>query len=200
MRLYRAICAWLEASAAVMSEPQEFYPEGADEARSEHAPSYTAHPELHSGYSGYSERTTDHDDGGMYRTRPVGFQRNTQAGGLNDAFQRRQRTPSLPAQSRRTQTSRPRLLLVWADHRLQPATQRRHVLGPFCGTAAEPGGADVTAAVCGSCSIVSRAGPGPRHYSVRRLYLAGMLMIWLPPSAGTTTRLPAVASSFNVSR
>jgi hypothetical protein len=29
MRLYRAVCAWLEASAAAMSEPEEFGPEGA---------------------------------------------------------------------------------------------------------------------------------------------------------------------------
>lgn len=73
MRLYRAICAWLEASAEAMAAPDEFYPEGAGEARSEHAHSYTSRPELH---TGYSERTIDDDDGGAYRTRPIGFTRN----------------------------------------------------------------------------------------------------------------------------
>jgi hypothetical protein len=72
MRLYRAICAWLEASARMMDEPDEYHPEGAGEARSEHADSYTSRPELH---SGYSERTIDDDDGGAYRTRPIGFTR-----------------------------------------------------------------------------------------------------------------------------
>lgn len=72
MRLYRAICAWLEASAAAMSEPTDFGPEGAGEARSEHAHSCTSSPELH---SGYRERAIDDDDGGAYRTRPIGFTR-----------------------------------------------------------------------------------------------------------------------------
>lgn len=73
MRLYRAICAWLEASASAMSEPDEHWPEGAGEARSEHAHSYTSHAELP---SGYSERTIDDDDGGAYCTRPIGFTPN----------------------------------------------------------------------------------------------------------------------------
>jgi len=50
MRLYRALCAWLEAAAAAMSEPQEYGPEGAGEARSEFAHDYTAAPELHTGH------------------------------------------------------------------------------------------------------------------------------------------------------
>jgi hypothetical protein len=72
MRLYRAICAWLEASAAAMSESDEFGPEGAGEARSEHAHSFSAPPELHIG----SDRLSiDDDDGGVYRKRPLGFTR-----------------------------------------------------------------------------------------------------------------------------
>jgi len=60
MRLYRAICAWLEASAAAMSEPADFGPEGAGQSQAEHAHSYTSRPELH---AGYSERSIDDDDG-----------------------------------------------------------------------------------------------------------------------------------------
>jgi hypothetical protein len=73
MRLYRAICAWLEASARMMDGPEDFHPEGAGEARSEHAHAYTSRPELH---AGYSERSIDDDDSGVYRTRPIGFRRN----------------------------------------------------------------------------------------------------------------------------
>jgi len=72
MRLYRAICAWLEASAAAMNEPQEFGPEGAGEARSDHAHSYSVPPELHV----RSEREPLYDDEDRTRrTRPIGFTR-----------------------------------------------------------------------------------------------------------------------------
>jgi hypothetical protein len=71
MRLYRAICAWLEASAAAMSEPEEFYPEGAGEARSAHA--YAMPPELHI----RSNREPLHgDEDTAQRTRSIGFRRN----------------------------------------------------------------------------------------------------------------------------
>ncbi|MFF2029526.1 hypothetical protein [Arthrobacter sp. NPDC058192] len=73
MRLYRALCAWLEAAAAAISKPHEYGPKGAGEARSEHAHSFTSPPEMHSGYPG---RSIDDDDSGAYRARPVGFSRN----------------------------------------------------------------------------------------------------------------------------
>jgi hypothetical protein len=72
MRLYRAICAWLEASAAAMSEPDEYGPEGAGQSQAEHAHAYTTAPELH---IGYSERSIDDDDGGAYKPQPIGFTR-----------------------------------------------------------------------------------------------------------------------------
>ena len=76
MRLYRALCAWLEASAAAMSEPDEYGPEGAGQAQAEHAHSYTSPPEMHAGHSG---RSIDDDDSGAYRARPIGFTRNPSA-------------------------------------------------------------------------------------------------------------------------
>lgn len=73
MRLYRAICAWLEASTALMNEPEEFHPEGAGEARSEHAHAYTVPPELHI----RSNREPIYaDEDRARRTRPIGFTRN----------------------------------------------------------------------------------------------------------------------------
>lgn len=72
MRLYRAICAWLEASARMMDEPEEFHPEGAGEARSEHAHSYSVPPELHI----RSNREPLYDDEDRaFRRRPIGFTR-----------------------------------------------------------------------------------------------------------------------------
>jgi len=50
MRLYRALCAWLEASAEALREQPEFGPEGAGEARVEYARGYTSPPELHLGF------------------------------------------------------------------------------------------------------------------------------------------------------
>jgi len=72
MRLYRAVCAWLEASAAGMSEECEPQPEGNNFAQAEYAHSYTAAPELHAGHRGQS---IDDDEGGVYRARPIGFTR-----------------------------------------------------------------------------------------------------------------------------
>jgi hypothetical protein len=75
MRLYRSICAWLEASAAAMSEAEVFGPEGAGEARSEHAHSFSAPPELH---IRSDRQSLDDDDSGSYRKRrPIGFTRNS---------------------------------------------------------------------------------------------------------------------------
>jgi hypothetical protein len=76
MRLYAAICGWLEAHAASMSaEPaqHEPQPEGNNFAQAEHAHAYTSAPELH---AGYSTQSIDDDQGGVYRTRPIGFRRN----------------------------------------------------------------------------------------------------------------------------
>ena len=72
MRLYRAICAWLEAHAASMNTEQEPMPEGNNFAQAEYAHSYTAAPELHAGHRGQS---IDDDEGGVYRSRPTGFTR-----------------------------------------------------------------------------------------------------------------------------
>ena len=63
MRLYKALCGWLEASARQMDAPVEFYPEGAGAASVEHAHSYTSEPELHAGSEGE----------GAYRSRKAGF-------------------------------------------------------------------------------------------------------------------------------
>lgn len=76
MRLYAAICQWLEADASAKGAPQEQHephPEGNNFAQAEYAHSYTAAPELHAGYRGQS---IDDDEGGVYRVRPAGFRRN----------------------------------------------------------------------------------------------------------------------------
>ena len=73
MRLYDAICGWLEAHATQMSTsqaPEEHHPEGNNFTRAEHAHCYTSDPELHAGHRGQS---IDADDGGAYR---LGFQPN----------------------------------------------------------------------------------------------------------------------------
>jgi hypothetical protein len=73
MRLYSAICAWLEAHAAMMSSPDEPMPEGAGSSQAEHAHSFSAPPELH---AASDRQSLDDDQGGIYRTRPIGFRRN----------------------------------------------------------------------------------------------------------------------------
>jgi hypothetical protein len=76
MRLYAAICAWLEAHATSMGsdEPQrEPQPEGNNFTQAEHAHSYTSEPELH---AAYSRQSIDDDQGGVDRMRPIGFRRN----------------------------------------------------------------------------------------------------------------------------
>jgi hypothetical protein len=54
MRLYHAICTWLEASAleklAGAGSSEEPQPEGNNFAHVEHAHSYSTMPELHEGY------------------------------------------------------------------------------------------------------------------------------------------------------
>lgn len=69
MRLYRAVCAWLEAHAAQMGQDDGPHSEGDVYSQAEHAHSYTSQPELHAGHRGQS---IDDDDGGAYR---LGFQR-----------------------------------------------------------------------------------------------------------------------------
>lgn len=53
MRLYNAICAWIEATAfeklATAGAPEE-QPEGNNFANVEHAHSFSSEPELHSGW------------------------------------------------------------------------------------------------------------------------------------------------------
>lgn len=51
MRLYRAVCVWLEASAKQMGAEHEPHPEGNNFAQAEYAHDYTAEPELHAGYN-----------------------------------------------------------------------------------------------------------------------------------------------------
>ena len=70
MRLYKAVCAWLEASAKQMGAEHEPIPEGNNFAQAEYAHAYTAAPELH---AGYSSQSIDDDQGGAYR---LGFQPN----------------------------------------------------------------------------------------------------------------------------
>lgn len=54
MRLYRAICTWLEASAmaklGALGEEDGPHPEGNNFASVEHAHSFTTEPELHAGW------------------------------------------------------------------------------------------------------------------------------------------------------
>ena len=53
MRLYNAICAWIEATALEKlagASPEEPHPEGNNFANVEHAHSFTTEPELHAGW------------------------------------------------------------------------------------------------------------------------------------------------------
>ena len=70
MRLYRAICAWLETSTAQMGDTGEPGRDTQMDALVETAHSYTSQPEMHAAHRGQS---VDDDDGGVYR---LGFQRN----------------------------------------------------------------------------------------------------------------------------
>lgn len=71
MRLYAALCAWLEASTRLMEAPEEFHREGAGEARSEHAHAYAAPPELHI----RSNHEPAYNDEDRARRTPLGFTR-----------------------------------------------------------------------------------------------------------------------------
>lgn len=68
MRLYNAVCAWIEAHAASMgAEPEpatELHPEGNNFTQAEHAHSYSAPPELH---VGSDRQSIDDDQGAVYR-------------------------------------------------------------------------------------------------------------------------------------
>lgn len=71
MRLYKAVCAWLEANAQQMhrSDEHEPHPEGDVYAQAEYAHSYTTQPEMHIANRGQS---IDDDDGGAYKiSRPI---------------------------------------------------------------------------------------------------------------------------------
>lgn len=71
MRLYKAVCAWLEANAQQMGKVDEHepHPEGDVYAQAEHAHSYTTQPEMHIANRGQS---IDDDDGGAYKiSRPI---------------------------------------------------------------------------------------------------------------------------------
>lgn len=71
IRLYRAICTWLEADAEAKLQPSpEPQAEGNNFAQAEHAHSYTAPPEMH---AGWGRQSIDDDEGGTYR---LGFQPN----------------------------------------------------------------------------------------------------------------------------
>jgi hypothetical protein len=52
LRLYHAICSWIEASAfeKLTAGGQEPQPEGNNFAQAEHAHSFSSEPELHSGW------------------------------------------------------------------------------------------------------------------------------------------------------
>jgi hypothetical protein len=53
MRLYHAICTWIEASAfekLASAGAEEVHPEGNNFANVEHAHSFSSEPELHSGW------------------------------------------------------------------------------------------------------------------------------------------------------
>jgi hypothetical protein len=50
IRLYRAVCGWLEASTRQMEQDTEPFGEGAGQAHVETAHSYTSEPELHQGW------------------------------------------------------------------------------------------------------------------------------------------------------
>jgi hypothetical protein len=55
LRLYNAICLWLEATALEkMGGSEEPHPEGNNFSHVEHAHSYTTEPELHAGWRGPS--------------------------------------------------------------------------------------------------------------------------------------------------
>ena len=72
MRLYNAVCAWLEARTAMMSATDEPMPEGAGQSQAEHAHSFSAPPELH---LASNREALEEDLEGGYRTRPIGFRR-----------------------------------------------------------------------------------------------------------------------------
>lgn len=75
MRLYRAICAWLEADAKAKlgNDDHEPHPEGNNFTQAEYAHSYTQAPELHAGHRGQS---LDDDDSGAHHRHRIGFTRN----------------------------------------------------------------------------------------------------------------------------
>ncbi|WP_461169283.1 hypothetical protein [Arthrobacter sp. Z1-15] len=70
MRLYKAVCAWLEAHAQQMGHDDASDRDTQLDALVETSHSYTTQPEMHIAHRGQS---IDDDDGGAYR---LGFQRN----------------------------------------------------------------------------------------------------------------------------
>lgn len=49
-RLYKAVCAWLEADTKAKCDPFEAHPQGNNFTQAEHAHAYTSDPELHAGH------------------------------------------------------------------------------------------------------------------------------------------------------
>lgn len=70
MRLYNAICGWLEASAEQMrGGPGELHPEGNNFTDTQLGDTLPTRPALH---IGYGRQSGDDDDGGVYRVaRPI---------------------------------------------------------------------------------------------------------------------------------
>ena len=73
MRLYNAICAWLEAHAALMGHEEAGGRDAQLDALVETAHPYTSEPELH---AGHREQPYYDDEAGACRRRPVGFHPN----------------------------------------------------------------------------------------------------------------------------
>ena len=72
MRLYRAVCAWLEAHAQQMGNEDEPGRDTQLDALVETAHQYTTPPEMHAAHRG---QPIDDDDG-AYKHRRIGFTRN----------------------------------------------------------------------------------------------------------------------------
>lgn len=72
MRLYNAVCAWLEANAAQMGNDEAAGRDTQLDALVETAHQYTGEPELHVGHRG---TTFDDYDDRAARIRPIGFHR-----------------------------------------------------------------------------------------------------------------------------
>lgn len=69
MRLYLAICAWIEAHAKSLAADDDDHPEGDNVSQVELGDVLPTRPEMH---IGYGRQSGDDDDGGVYRVaRPI---------------------------------------------------------------------------------------------------------------------------------